>query len=127
MKKYFPFIAAVFIAFAVLVSILPDYEKSRQPLNKFLSFGKANGFAVGILTDDAASAEKEIKLLEQTINRTVHVKFFSRKEQAQISSELSLSIPSFLIADGDGNLAVTENSAPTAEKLAKIFSGLHTH
>lgn len=127
MKKYFPFIAAVFIAFTVLVSILPDYDKSRQPLNKFLSFGKANGFAVGILTDDAAAAEKEIKLLEQTINRTVHVKFFSRKEQAQISSELSLSIPSFLIADGDGNLAVTENSAPTAEKLAKIFSGLHTH
>lgn len=127
MKKYFPFIAAGFIAFAVLLSALPDYQKSQEPLNKFLSFGKANGFAVGILTNDAAAAEKEIKLLEQMLSKTVHTKFFTKDEQAQISSELSLGVPSFLIADGDGNLAVSENGEAKADRLSKLFTDLHTH
>lgn len=127
MKKLFPFIAVGFIALAVLISVIPDYQKSQQPLNKLLSYGKAKGFAIGILTNDIKAAEAEIAKLEQKLNRAVPVKFFSPEEQRQVSQEASLGVPSFLIADGDGNLAVSENGEATADKLAGYFSNLHTH
>lgn len=130
MKKIFPLIAVVFIIAVVFVSVIPDYKESLRPFNKLVTFSKAEGFALGILLPDyemQAAASKEVIKLEQQLQKTVPVKYFSGKDAMSIASERGVSIPGYLVMDGDGNVAGIEKDVFRARDAMKYFTNLHTH
>ena len=130
MKKFFPLIAVAFIAMVTLISVVPDYKKSQEPFNKLLSFGKAEGFAVGVLVDDDASknsAMQEIAKLEKMMGKIIPTKYYVGDTAIVMAGKQMLTVPAFMIIDGDGNLAIKSKGVVTAKTLVPYFSDLHTH
>jgi len=130
MKKYIPFIAVIFIAAAVIISVIPDYKKSQEPFNKLLTYAKSEGFAVGVLVkndQDVSQAQVQIDALASQLNRSIPARYYTGDTAAKIAVEQMLGVPSFVIINGDGNLAVKVNGKVTAKKLVPYFSDLHTH
>jgi len=130
MKKLFPLISVAFIAVVVLISVIPDYKESQKPFNKFLSFAKSSGFGVAVLVKDdvtSVNAIGEIIKLEKSFGVTIHTAYYTGDEAIQMASEQHLTVPAFLIADGDGNLVVKEKGVVTAQKLVPYFTDLHIH
>lgn len=130
MKKFFPLIAVAFIAVVTLISVVPDYKRSQEPFNKLLSFGRAEGFAVGVLVGDESaknSAAQEIAKLEKMMNKTIPTKYYVGDAAFVMAGKQLLSVPAFMIIDGDGNLAIKSKGLVTAKTLVPYFSDLHTH
>lgn len=130
MKKIFPLIAVAFIAVVVFISVIPDYKESQKPFNKFLTFAKENGFGVAVMVKDdfaVGNAVQEIIKLEENLGKTVHTVYFTGDEAIKMASEQLLTVPAFMIADADGNVAVRQKGEVTASGLVPYFTDLHTH
>ncbi|PLX67816.1 MAG: hypothetical protein C0603_06755 [Denitrovibrio sp.] len=130
MKKLVPFIVILGIIVTTMLAVIPDYQKSQRPFNKLASFAKTKGFAVGILLADGsskASAATELLKVEQIMKRKINVKYYEGKEAMQLSAELQVRRPGFIVMDGDGNLAGKEEGPLDATKLTAIMTNLHTH
>ncbi|PLX71323.1 MAG: hypothetical protein C0602_01575 [Denitrovibrio sp.] len=130
MKKYFPLIAILFIAAAIFISVIPDYKESKRPFNKLVTFSKAEGFALGVLLPDANmefNASKEVVRLGEMVDRFIPTQYFSGADAVSISREQGISVPGYLLLDGDGNVVVRVSDVLRAEDLTKYFQDLHTH
>ena len=130
MKKLIPLVIILGIIAVTLLAVIPDYRQSQRPFNKLASFAKANGFAVGVLLADGASkgsTATEIYKVEDVLKRKIFVKYYEGKEAMQLSAELHLRIPGFIVMNGDGNLAHKSEGVLTATKLTSFMTNLHTH
>lgn len=130
MKKIIPLIAVAFIAAVVLLSVVPDYRKSQQPLNKLATFAKSNGFGMGVMVKDSdgqQAAEQEIAKVEQILKRGVPTRFYVGDAAMILAAEVGGTIPGYLLIDADGNLSVVERGRVTAQKLTSHISELHIH
>lgn len=130
MKKIIPFIVVIFIAALVIISVIPDYKDSQKPFNKLATYAKSEGFALGILLPDFSMQQKagvEVVKLEKNIKRTVPVRYFSGEDAVNIAREQGVSVPGYILMDGDGNVAARESDVFRAGDVLKYFSDLHTH
>jgi len=130
MKKIITLIVIIFIAALIFISVIPDYKESQRPFNKLVTYAKAEGFALGILLPNPSmqkKADMEVVKLEKKIERTVPVKYFSGSEAKDISQEQRISVPGYILLDGDGNVAAKESDVFRAGAVLKFFTDLHTH
>ncbi len=130
MKKLIPLIIVLGILVTTILAVIPDYQNSQRPFNKLSSFAKSKGFAVGVLlADDSskASSATEILKVEQILKKRIHVKYYEGKEAMQLSAEVQLRRPGFIVMDGDGNMASKAEGPMDANKLTSLMTNLHTH
>lgn len=125
-----PFILIAFIGVVVIISVIPDYKDSKRPFNKLVAFASSEGFALGVLMPDASmvtKAAEEVEKTESIIQRSIPTKFLSGADAESIAHEQGVSIPGYILLDGDGNVAVRENDVLKSDVLSKYFANLHTH
>lgn len=130
MRKFVPFIALSLTAAVIFLAAIPDYKESKRPFNKLVTFAKAEGFALAVLLPESGMvkrAEQELAKLEELIKRSVPVRYFHGEEATGLGAEAGVTVPGYIIMDGDGNPAVRENDFINAGRISGYFQNIHTH